>query len=175
MEVQKKSAFQAAIVPGVIASVVMFIYSLVLFLLDVDRESSLNYVAYLLLAVIIFWAMVQHRDKNLNGFSSYGQAFGIGFFTVLVSAVISIIFTYIFVTQIHPGLGEEILIQAEEDILARSPDIGDDEFEMAMSITEMFTTPLAMTAMAFTIQVIFGTILSLIIAIFAKREDTSVA
>jgi len=42
--------------------------------------------------------------------------------------------------------------------------------ETALHYTEMFTSPVMITIWGFIANVIFGTILSLIIAIFAKRE-----
>lgn len=174
MEEQKKSAFQAGIVPGIILAVVLIVYSLVLFILDVDRQSKLVYISYVFMAGILFWAMVQHRDKNLNGFISFGQAFATGFFTLIVGGILSAIFTYIFVTVIDPGFAEEILINAEEQMLEQNPNMSDAEIENAMAITAMFTSPVMLTVWSFFFNLLFGTILSLIIAIFAKRENTSV-
>ena len=52
--------------------------------------------------VIIFLAHKYYKD-NGDGFMSYGQGIGIGFWIGLVSAVISSIFTYIYAKFIDPS------------------------------------------------------------------------
>jgi hypothetical protein len=90
--------------------------------------------------------------------------------TVLFSAVLPAIYTYFYVAVIDPSLIQNILTEAEENILASTPDISDEDLETALHYTEMFTSPVMMAVMGFIANVILGAILSLIIAIFAKRE-----
>ena len=104
-----------------------------------------------------------------------GKAFGVGFWVVLFSTILGTIFGYFYVTQINPGLAEEILMNTEIETLEKYPDMSDADLDRTLSFTEMFITPIMMTIMGFVVSMFFGTILSLIIAIFVKREDNSLA
>ena len=175
MEENNKSVLQPSLMYGIYLGFALIVYSLLLFLLDVDQESWLKWISYVIMAGGLFWAMVSIRDKELGGYATYGKAFGIGFWTALFAAIISGFFTYIYVIYIDPGLIDEILLKAEESMLEGNPNISDDQLETALMWTERMTSPVMITVWAFVANVIFGTILSLIIAIFAKRENNSAA
>jgi ABC-type phosphate/phosphonate transport system permease subunit len=141
-----------------------------LFLVDVEYDSGLRYISFIFLAVIIFWGMTTHKNNNLGGFMSYGQAFVVGFFIVLISTVISSVYSYFYFVVIDPGIAEEVLINTEEQMLEQNPSMSDEQLDQALSMTEMFVSPVAMTLMGLIMGTFFGTILSLIIAIFAKKD-----
>ncbi len=175
MEENQKSSFQASLIPGVYLGIALIVFSIILYLLDVPYDSKLTWISYLIMAAGLFWAMISIRDNSLGGYLTYGQGFGIGFWTVFFSTILGTIFTYFYATMINPGIIEEILINSEEAILESSPDMSDEALEQALTMTEKFTTPVMLTVLTFVFSMIFGTILSLIIAIFAKREDKSLA
>jgi hypothetical protein len=166
----QKSTFSASLIYGLLLAISLIIFDLILFVLDVDIHSKIKWISYLIMIGGIFWAMISYRDKYAGGFISYGQAFGVGFFTVLIAAIITAVYTYFYVVVINPSIIENILTEAEENILAGNPNISDEDLETALHYTEMFTSPIMMAIWGFIANVIFGTILSLIIAIFAKRE-----
>ena len=175
MEENKKSSTQAAMLYGLILGIVVILFSLVMFLLDVDRESPVNYLAYLLMIIVLYLAMVNFRDQQLGGIASYGQMFGLGFKTVLFGTIISAIFTYIFVTVIDPGMIDEILLTTEEKMM-ENENMTDEQIDQTLLFTERFVAnPIAITIWAAGFNLIAGTVLSLIISIFVKREDGSPA
>ena len=172
MEEQKKSIFQPSVMPGVFLGIGLVIFSLLMYLLDIKRESGWNYLSLVVMAIGLYWAMITVRDKTLGGTISYGQAFATGFWTGFIAAIISVIFTYLYVTIINPDFVSEIIAQAEEKMLEANPNMSDEDLDRALHMTEKFTSPVMITVWAFVANVIFATILSLIIAIFAKREGT---
>lgn len=173
MEEQKKSIFQPSIMPGIFLGIAIIIFSLVLYLLDVNMRSGWNYLSLILMVGGLYWGMITVRDKTLDGYISYKQAFVVGFWVGLVAVIISSIFTYVHVTVIDPGFAQETLDQAIEQALERNPDMSDAELEQVESITSMFTSPAMITVWGFVGSLFFTVILSLIIAIFAKREKTA--
>ena len=175
MEENQKSVIMPSLTYGVYLGFALIVYSLLLFLLDVEQESWLTWVSYVIMAAGLFWAMISIRDKELGGYVSYGKAFGIGFWTTIFATIVSGIFTYIYVIYIDPGLIEEILLNAEEAMLEGNPNMSDEQLDTTMMWTEKMTSPIWITFWASLANVFFGTILSLIIAIFAKRENNSVA
>lgn len=175
MDDQKKSSFQASFMPGVFLGIALVIFSLVMYLLGVDMQSGWQYLSLIIMVIGLYWSMITNRDRNLQGNMSYGQAFGTGFWTGLIATIIGAIFTYVYVVYIDPGFADQILANAEEKMLEQNPNMSDEQLDMALSMTEKFTSPIMIALWGFVANVIFATILSLIIAIFAKRENISTA
>ena len=175
MEEKQKSAFMPSLMPGIYLGIVLIIYSLLLFLLDVDRESYINYFSYVILAAGLFWSITTFRDKQLGGYIKYGKAFSSGFYTGLFASVLTGFFLYIYVQYIDLGMIDDILVKAEESMLEQNPDMSDEQLDQALYMTESFTSPIMMGVFGFIANVAFSAILSLIIAIFAKRENKQVA
>ncbi len=172
---EKKSAFGPSLISGIYLGVALILFSLIMFLLDIDRESPIMYISYIVLAVGLFWSVISFRNKHLGGFIEYKTAFGAGFYTGLFASILAAIFTYIYVTAIDPGLIDEILIQAEEQMLEQNPNMTDEQIEQGLAMTETFTSPVMISVWAFLGNLVISTILSLIIAIFAKRENKEIA
>lgn len=172
---EKKSVFGPSMMSGVYLGLALIAYSLLMFLLDIDRESPLMYISYVILAVGLFLAIISVRKKHLGGFIDYKGAFSAGFFAGLFASIIAGIFTFIYAGYIDPGLVEEILINAENQMIEQNPNMSDEQIETALSITEAMTSPLMMGVWGFIGNLLASTILSLIIAIFAKRENKQIA
>lgn len=176
MEENQKSAFMPSLINGIYLGLTLVVFSLLMFLLDVDRESWINYISYIIIAAGLYMSIVNYRDKQSGGFIEYGKAFGSGFYTGLFASIITGIFTFIYVQYIDTVLIEEILVKAEESILESNPEMSDEQLNQALSITRaMFASPLMMAIWGFFFNLIAATLLSLIIAIFAKRENQQVA
>lgn len=170
-----KGAFGPSLLRGVYLGIALILFSLIMYLLDVDRTSPIIYISYLVLAVGLFWSIISFRDKDLGGFCSYGKAFSAGFYTALIASLIAGIYTFIYAQVIDPGLAGEILLEAEEKMLLQNPDMADEQIEMALSITEMMTSPIMMAVWSFVGNLVVSTAFSLIISIFAKRENDQIA
>jgi hypothetical protein len=60
-------------------------------------------------------------------------------------------------------------------MLAQNPDMSDEQLDQALGMVKIFTSPVMMAVMGFIYNVVISVVLSLIFAIFAKREDRSIA
>ncbi|MFK5857331.1 MAG: DUF4199 domain-containing protein [Bacteroidota bacterium] len=175
MEEKMKSAFMPSLMPGIYLGFALIIYTLILFVLDIDMESPAKYVSYVLMAVGLYLSIVSFRDKHLDGFISYGKAFSAGFYTGLFASLLGAIFTLFYVQYIDTELIANILIVAEEGMLEQNPDMSNEQLDQALSMTEMFTSPIMLGVISFIANLLLSAVLSLIIAIFAKRENQNIA
>jgi hypothetical protein len=168
MEEKKQSMGITTLGYGVILAVVAIIYSLLLFVLDVDNQSSLNYLSYVILVAGIIVFQINYRNKHLGGFISYGKAFMVGFLTVVFYSIVMAIFTYVFFVYIDPGAIEEIKMAAEEGMIEGG--MSDQEIDQAMKFVELMQTHAMLTMWALLGNIVVGAILSLITSIFVKKE-----
>jgi len=172
---EQKSTFFPALQFGLLTGLAMVVYTLVLYLAGVDVHSYWNLLSYALFIGGLLWGITSIREKQLEGVMSYGKAFGVGFWITLFAAVVLGIFAYFYLKDINPGALADATAKAEDKILASNPDISDADLQKALGMVKVFTNPIMSAVTQFISNLIAGTIFSLIIAIFAKREDRTLA
>jgi len=155
---------------GALIAIVLIFYSLLLWVLGVDRENWLQYFSYLFMLVGVVMAVKQYREKN-NGFLSYGKAFSNGFLTLLFAGIITSIYIFIFFQFIAPGEVGAMIDKAEEQMVERYPNFTDEQIAQTMNYTKMFMKPWIMAAMALFFNVIASLIIAAIVAAFMKKEE----
>jgi hypothetical protein len=172
---EKKLTFMPALQFGLLTGFAMIVYTLIMYLVGVNMHSSWNLIGYLFLLGGIYWGMSSIREKQLNSVMSYGKAFGIGFWIAVFAAILLGIFTFFYLKYINTAALSNGISEAENKILASNPNISDQDLQKALDMVKMFATPVLSAITGFIGYLIAGTIFSLIIAIFAKREDRTLA
>ena len=167
----KVSIWKNSVNYGLIAGVLMIAFSLILWLLGMMENKVLGYINYLILAFIMFLAATNWRDKFNGGWMSYGEAFKTGFYVTLIAAVLLIIYNYVFFNFIDPEFLAGQLLKAEDAILEANPNISDADLDNAMELSAKFTSPGMIAIFGLIFTLIFGTILSAIVAIFSKKVN----
>jgi len=155
---------------GVIIALAIIVFSLILFLLNLKQGSGLEYLTYVILLAGIVLVQLNYRNKYQGGFITYGEAFKIGMLSSLFLAIIMGIYTFIFFQYIDPGAMEEGMALAEQKMMDRG--MSDMEIEQGMAIAKMFQGVGMYTFFAVVGNFIIGMVISLITAIFVKKEDT---
>ena len=166
---QKKSSFSVALKYGIMAGLVSFIFSIILYLTALYLNQGLQWIAYLFLIGGIILSIKELRDKVQNGNITFGQGFGNGFYVTLVFTILSIIFSLLMTQVIAPDMMNEILKMSEQKMIDRG--MSDEQVEIAMNWTRKFMTPMWMSAWILIWNVIVGVILSLIVAGILKKDN----
>lgn len=170
----KKSTFSSSLQFGLLTGLVLIVFTLILFLAGVPEKSPVHFISLVLYIGMLFWGMANIRDRQLDGVMSYGKAFSTGFWIALFTAILVGIFTFFYLKYINPGFMANHLAEARMQMEER-PGITQAQVEQGMKMARMFTSPIVSAIMALIWEVIIGTVLSLLIAIFAKREDKTIA
>lgn len=153
---------------GVIIALALIVFSLVLYLLGLDKNPGLMYLSYAILLVGIILVQINFRNKHMGGFIEYGKAVSIGTLSCLFLSILVAIYTFVFFKYIDPGAMEESMAMAEQKMIDRG--MSDMEVEQGMAFAEKFQTVGFYTAMALLGNFIVGIIFSLITSIFVKKE-----
>lgn len=167
----KPSAVVVSLGYGVIIALAIIVFSLILFLLNIVNRNGLENLAYLILLGGLFLAQTNFRNKYLGGYIDYGKAFIIGMLTSLFVALIYGIYTFVFLKYIDPGAMEQAMTIAEQKLMDKG--MSDLEIEQGMAIVRKFQSVGLTSFGAFLITFIIGMILSLITAIFVKKENAN--
>ncbi len=164
----KTTLFNHSLVWGAILGIVLIVWSLLLYFLDLSTNRVLGYVSWLISIAIVFYAMKIYRDTVNQGILSFSNAFVIGLLVCIISGFISAVFAYIQFNFISPELIDKMVQISEEKLLSRG--MPDDMVEQSLEMSRKFMTPGLIAVMAFVMSVILGAIMSLILAAIVKKE-----
>lgn len=162
---------QVGIRYGLILAGVSVAYFLIATLLGLNTTEGPGQWASLIFVVVVLVLAHQYYKEKGDGFMSYGQGMGIGFFATLISSTISSLFTYVYIKFIDATWIEQLKEMQLEQLEERG--MSDDEIEMAMSMMDMFTTPGSIFIFGVIGGVIGGVIISLIVTIFTQKNNTN--
>lgn len=153
---------------GLIAGVVMIIYSMILQLTGLALESWAAWISYIFLAVIIYLGHNKFKEGS-DGFMTFGQGLGIGFWISLVGGLISSVFSFIYFTFIDSSFIDQMMEKARYDM----EEAGNSEaqIEMAMEWTSKIMSPGGLFIMGIVGILFMGFIISLIVSAITKKTN----
>ncbi|MFA6922985.1 MAG: DUF4199 domain-containing protein [Bacteroidales bacterium] len=175
MEEKKNPLLKSTMTFGAIMGLALIVISLIMYLTNQIEKSWLsNTFTFIVLIVGITLSSKYHRDNSLNGFISYGQSLSCGVLTGFFASILIAFYTFILFKFIDPSLIDQITNMAREKILERYPNFTDEQVETALSMTRKFTNPAVMFFMTIIGTTFYAFLVSLIVSIFIKKEDTSI-
>ena len=171
MDKKNTSVLYNGLIWGLILAFVSIIYNVLLYMLDQNLNQALGYVGIIITLVVMIFGIRSFRDNVMDGILPFGTAFGFLMVVMIVSAIIGNIYAYILWTVIDPDIISKMMDMQMEKMMDKG--IPEEAMEQAMKMTSKFMKPGVMLAMGTAFQLMFGTILSLIVAAIFKKEDSS--
>jgi hypothetical protein len=170
-EINKPNQWQYAAKFGLLLGLALIVFSLILYVLDIDSQGKIGYVNYLILIAGLAIGIINFRDKVNGGYISYGKSVGYGVQLALFSGIILSFYLFIFFSFIDPEYIGKMLIKIEDAYYDASMD--EDQIETAMVMMKKFYTPTSLSIFSVLGNVLMGLIFSLILSIFLKKESSS--
>lgn len=165
---EKASVWKANLNSGLILGLIGVAYSLVMYFLDLTLNRNQGYFLLVILIIALYILLKSYRDNYLHGYITYGQAVGAGVVIFLYYAIITAIFVYILYTLIDPGLIAKQLANTEEMLEKRG--MTQEALDAAMNIQKKIIKPGIMAPFSILGSMVTGVIMSLIVAIFVRKE-----
>ena len=156
---------------GAITGIVLIVIGVIFYMLGIRESKIAQFISFAGMIACLYFGMKQYRDVIGNGFLSYSKAIGTGVKISFFSSIIMGFYMFIFFSYIDSHLIVEMLNQQEQAMIDK--DMPTEQIEQAMNMTKKFMTPTAMAAISVFSFTLMGSIFSLIIALFVKREDKS--
>jgi hypothetical protein len=157
------------VVKGLIISLILIVFSLVLYFAGMMQNKGLSSLQYLILVGGLIYSCILYANQMDNNVS-FGNVFAHGFKTSAVVTVIMILYTVLALSVLFPEMKETALEQATADLAKRN--MSDDQIEQAMSISRKFFMTFAIGGILVVFMVV-GLISSLIGAAVAKKNPQS--
>ncbi|MFZ0281055.1 MAG: DUF4199 domain-containing protein [Bacteroidales bacterium] len=165
---EKVSVWKATLTSGLILGLVGIVYTLVMYFLDLTFNKTQGFLLLPVLIVTLYFLVKSYRDNYLHGYSTFGQAVGAGVVIFLYFSIISAIFFYILYAVIDPELPSKQLAFTEELMSKRG--MPQEALDAAMKMQEKFMKPGIMAPFSILGNMFTGTIMSLLVAIFVRKE-----
>ena len=152
---------------GGIGGVSMTILGLIMYILNIEYGSKLNYLGYAILIGVVLAGSYEFRDKLNGGFATFTELFKYAIIICLTYALISTIWSVIFMQFIGTDLVSEVLEQSRIQLEERGLD--EATIEMSLSWTKTMMKPhfFALTSM-FALMVV-GTLISVLTSSVLRR------
>jgi hypothetical protein len=165
------SLFRNSLNYGLYTSAGFILVSMLFYAFDVDRTGWINYLTFIILIIGIVIGTRVYRDKFSGGFLSYGRCLGSGVIISVIVGIIMSIFTYLFYQYFDPSELQKIIEAAEQNMVDKG--MTDEQIDQAMVFSKKFMSPLGMSVSLIFGMAFWGSVFSLIIAIFLKKNDDS--
>ena len=165
---EKVNVWKANMQNGFILGLTGVVYTLLLYFSDLLFSAPLGYLSFLIYAVILFFLIKSYRNNYLHGYITYGASLGAGVIIFLYFSIIYAVFIYILYKFIDPGLTAKKLAFIEEMIVRRNPP--QQALDAAMALQRKLNAPEFSAPLSIFNSMFIGTILSLIVSIFTRKE-----
>ena len=178
MESNNKSALQSSMESGVFFGVFLVIMNIALYFFKVKALSFSGNILMLLIQLIVYFFFIyfytkRYKERELEGFISYNQAFFYGIMLMFFSAIILSFFLFILNKYIDPDLAHKNFEQAKEMTITfmQKHGIPEDKIDSTIQRLDASGIPNAAQIAINNIfsSLILGLILSLISAAILKK------
>jgi hypothetical protein len=153
---------------GITAGLALSVYTLLLFLMGLDKSSALGFVTYVILLSAMVLSVKEIRDNELNGYITFGNAWRKGMGIAFYSGIVYGMFMFIHLTYINEGYIEDMLLQVEETY--EELGMSSTQIEDSMKVIRIFYKPGFLSIGALIGNLFMGLLLSLIPALIFKKE-----
>ena len=158
---------------GIMLGVTLILFELLLYIMDISMESKLKYLNIIISAGIITYGIYVFREKNNGGYIRYDlKSLLIGFLISLYGGILLTIYTYIFLKFIDSSEITKMLDLMQQK-MTDMQNVSEESIDKAMKIQRIFLRPAMISLFKLIGSAFSGFILSLLISIFMKKQNTS--
>jgi hypothetical protein len=170
MQTETKSSFlEPALLYGSIIGIFTVFHAVIVGISGANFSTYNQIASFVIPAAGLVYCLRAYRIEYLKGFMNYGQAFKMGFAILVVSGIITLVYTYIYIEYINPDYFRDMAIVAEEKLIQRG--MSDDQIEMAMEVSSRMRNIKWTMIIGFLGVLFSGAIISLIVSAFMKKES----
>ena len=154
-------------VKGIIISLLLIVYGLVLYFTDQFANKALGYVQYVILIGGIVWACISYA-KQMNSDVTFGNVFAHGFKTTAAITAIMCVYTFISMKFLFPDMVDKIIDVARENMQEQN-NLDEAQIDKALEMTREYFMPFAIGGILIMFGIV-GAIASLIGAAVSKKK-----
>jgi len=149
---------------GAISAIVNIVFFLILALSGLGAfDNKWGWIGMIFSIVILVLAQKNFKDEG-DGFMSYGQGVGIGFWISVVAVIVGAVFTYTYANIIDPATMETFYEKQYADMQEKG--MSEDQIDVAVSWTKKLFWWIYLF-----FGIFFGVLVALIVTIFTQKKS----
>jgi len=137
-----------------------------------ENDWKKSVISIVVTGIILFLGIKKFKEGN-DSFLTLGQAIKTGLGISLVAAVISIVYTIIFMMFIEPEFVNNLAEVSRQKMYETNPELTEEQVEMSMGIVKKMSSPVMLSAFILIASLFFGLIISLISGLILKKEPST--
>jgi len=172
MENQQKPSSKVMLNYGLVLGFISILIHVTLYAMGkhLEQDWKITVLSLLITAVVIVLGIKKFKETN-NGLLTLGQGLKTGLGIAMISAVIYIIYTMLFMNVIAPDTMEQGLELARQKLM-ENPNMSEEAIDQAIEMQKKFSSPGILIAIMLIFSLFYGFIVSLIAgAVMQKKED----
>jgi hypothetical protein len=148
---------------GLISALISIVFFLVLVLSGLNAfDNKWSWINVIVSIAILYLAHKNFKDEG-DGFMTYGQGVGIGFWIALVAVVVGGLFTYVYSNFIDTGAMDAFYEQQYEKMQTNG--MQDEQIDVAIEWTKKLFWP-----MYIFFGIFFGVLIAVLASIFTQKK-----
>jgi hypothetical protein len=153
---------------GLISAIIFVVFFIVIATMGLNVFD--NKWGWFRIPVSIILMVLAHKNfkDQGDGFMSYGQGFGVGFWMSLVSLVVGGIFTFVYVKFVDAGAMDMMMNEQRDKMTEKH--MSEEQIEMAITWTKKLFWPIFVV-----FGLLFGVVTALIVSIFTQKKNPTPA
>ena len=174
MENQQMPTKKIALNYGLMLGFISILFHVVLFALGkhLDQDWKMSVLSIAITTVVIVLGIKKFKESN-NGLLSLGQGLKTGIAIAMISAVVYIIYTMVFMFVISPESMEHGLEIARQKLM-ENPNMTDEIIEQSLAMQKKFQSPTFLIPIMLIVSLFIGFVISLIASLVMKKTDEEV-
>jgi hypothetical protein len=161
--------WKANVSNGLVMGLIGVILTLIIWAMDMTLNQASGFIYPVVAIFALYYMIKSYRDNFLHGRITYGQSVGTGVIIFVYASIVTAIFTYLLYKVIDPDLTNKMLAFTEEQ-MRKTGRVPEDAMESAMSLQRKIMKPEITAPISIFTSIFQGTIISLIVSIFTKKE-----
>ena len=157
-----------ALLYGGILGIFTLIHSAIISMLDLNFSTYNQIINYIIPVVGLIYCLKAYRKEYLGGIMSYNHALRMAYAIMIITGIITAIYTFIYISYINPDYFREAELVMEEKLLNKG--MYPDMIEKAMEISARMRTVKWAVLGSLLFYLVYGGIVSLIVSAFMKKE-----
>jgi len=135
---------------------------------QLDSGPLNSIVSFIMYVVLIVFGLRAFKIAN-GGFLTLGEALKTGIAIALVGSILSLIYTYIFMTYIEPDFMSQMMELQRQKMLDANPNLSDEKLEAMTAMGKKFSSPAVILTVGLIWSIFLGFIISLIAGLIMKK------
>ncbi|MCF6347958.1 MAG: DUF4199 domain-containing protein [Flavobacteriaceae bacterium] len=171
MEDQQKPTKKIALNYGLILGFTLILIGVINYAMGnaYEQDWKIGVISYVIMAFILFIGIKKYKEVN-GGFLSLGQGLKTGIGIALIGAVISIIYTIIFMTVIEPDFIDKTMEVSRQKLL-ENPNLSEEQIEAQIEMSRKFSSPAIFAAFGLIWLLFLGFVFSMISSLIMKKSE----